>query len=124
MCLLASRLLPFSFQWYISLFNYNVSWCFNVLWQTHCKPAVIFTKWCELKAFYSILMLVSDSLNDLEKINIIIIWNGNKLSANLVGYSEIRLLLLFWIKSTNIFKEKALYIEKVLLNALESSFVC
>lgn len=69
-------------------------------------------------------MLVSDSLNDLEKINIIIIWNGNKLSANLVGYSEIRLLLLFWIKSTNIFKEKALYIEKVLLHALESSFVC
>lgn len=67
-------------------------------------------------------MLVSDSLNDLEKINIIIIWNGNKLSANLVGYSEIRLL--FWIKPTDIFKEKALYIEKVLLNALESSFVC
>lgn len=67
-------------------------------------------------------MLVSDSLNDLEKINIIIIWNGNILSANLVGYSEIRLL--FWIKPTDIFKEKALYIEKVLLNALESSFVC
>lgn len=67
-------------------------------------------------------MLVSDSLNDLEKNNIIIIWNGNKLSANLVRYSEIRLL--FWIKPTDIFKEKALYIEKVLLNALESSFMC
>lgn len=69
-------------------------------------------------------MSLSDSLNDLEKINIIIVWNGNKLSANLVGCSEIRLLLLFWRKSTEIFKEKALYIEKVLWNALASSFVC
>lgn len=78
--------------------------------------------WIKSLLFYSYVSLWL--LNDLEKINIIIIWNGNKLSANLVGYSEIRLLLLFWIKPTNIFKEKALYIEKVLLNALESSFVC